>query len=171
MIFIRKPLNPAVQGRRVLPSHAAVSSVVCYVVDGSATTKPCSLAVFCLALQIPLGRGIQSPICVLFEQESSRTTANIPVSCMVRRGCLINEVGQIHGTGSSAYESSSRLPANAHPVTRSCGHVECLYVWPPWFYVDRVAALVPCASCRRAGVPATLDMPADGQGQEQDTSE
>ena len=49
-----------------------------------------------------------------------------------------------------------------HAVKRACGHWEMLQIARPWVYVDRVAALIPCAACRRKGVQGPIAMGGDG---------
>ena len=49
-----------------------------------------------------------------------------------------------------------------HAVLRGCGHEETLQVGRPWGYVDRVAALIPCAACRRKGMQGPIAMGGDG---------
>lgn len=49
-----------------------------------------------------------------------------------------------------------------HPVRRACGHCETLYISRPWAYIDSVAALLPCAICRRKGVPGLLETRENG---------
>ncbi len=57
----------------------------------------------------------------------------------------------------AATERGETLPVEGHTVHRWCGHLEILHVWKPWNYVDRVAALVTCAACRRQGIRGPLD--------------
>ena len=49
-----------------------------------------------------------------------------------------------------------------HAVLRACGHWEMLQIARPWGYVDRVAALIPCAACRRQGIQGPIQVNSDG---------
>ena len=49
-----------------------------------------------------------------------------------------------------------------HAVERACGHWETLQVARPWAYLDRVAALIRCAVCRRGGMQGPIEANENG---------
>ncbi len=75
----------------------------------------------------------------------------------------MGEVRWLHAEATKAEKAEAGVDAlESHAVRRACGHWETLQAARPWAYLDQVAALIPCAACRRRGMQGPMQMGGDG---------